>query len=369
MTAPVAFTAVPDWVRALRTYEPGRPLEDVARDLGLPGIEGIAKLASNEAPLGPSPKAVAAMRAAAARMHLYPDGYAHALRARLADRLGVGPDHLLFGNGSNELIELLFHALAAPGAEVVASECAFLVYKLVAAAFQIRFIEAPMRDLTHDLEAMAAAITPDTRLVFVANPNNPTGTRVANADLDRFIEGLPEHVVVAVDEAYAELLDPEDQPDTLRHVRAGRPVVVLRTFSKTYGLAGLRLGYAIARPAGIQLLERFRQPFNVNAMAQAAAVAALEDEAFLEETRRTVREGRAWMERALHEAGFETVPSEANFLLVKTGAGRETFQALMRERIIVRPLDAYGLPDHIRVTIGRPEENRRFVEALAGLRV
>ncbi len=352
------------WVRALGTYQPGRPIEEVARELGLGDPEGIIKLASNENALGPSPLAVAAMRAAAGGMHLYPDADNFYLRQALAAKLQVPDDYLIMGHGSNEILALLGHVYLEKGTSLVASAQAFIVYKLVAALYEADIIEVPMRGFTHDLDAMLAAIRPDTRLVVVGNPNNPTGTVVDADALNRFIERLPGHVVAVIDEAYFELLPPEQAPDMLPHVRAGKPVYVLRTFSKGYGLAGLRIGYAVAHPAGIQLLHKVRQPFNVNAMAQAAALAALADEAHLDATRRMVAAGLRQIEEGLDRRGIAYVPSSANFILVNVGKGREVFQALQRQRVIVRPVDAYGLGEYVRVTIGTHEENERFLAAL-----
>lgn len=354
-------------VAALGSYEPGRPIETVARDLGFNDPSRIVKLASNENALGPSPLAVAAMRAEAPRMHLYPDGGACALRAALAAHLRVGEDMLLPGCGSNELIELLGHVFLGPGTGIVMAECAFVVYRLVAAAFGAGIVDVPMRDHTHDLPAMLRAIRPETRLVFIANPNNPTSTRVSPAELDAFVRAAPPHVIVCVDEAYVELLPPGEQPDTLGYVRDGRRVVVLRTFSKTYGLAGLRLGYAVAPAPCIDLLNRVRQPFNVSAMAQAAAVAALADTEHVARTRRLVADGLAHLQAAFGELGLAYVPACANFVLVDVGAGRDVFEALLRRGVIVRPMDAYGLPRHVRVTVGTAAENARFLEALRGV--
>jgi histidinol-phosphate aminotransferase len=351
------------WVSQLSVYEPGRPIEDVAREMGL-DPDGIVKLASNENALGPSPKAVRAMKQAAASMHLYPDGGAYHLRQALSARLEVSPDMIVPGNGSNELIELLGHAFLGPETEIVMAECAFVVYRLVASLFNATTVVVPMRELTHDLDAMAAAITPQTRLVFVGNPNNPTGTMVHQAEIDRFMERVPPTAIVCFDEAYIELLAPERRPDTLRYVREGRPVAVLRTFSKTYGLAGLRLGYAVATPACARLLNRVRQPFNVNAMALAAAVAALDDEAYVRKTRRLVASGLDTFEKAFVRMGLPFVPSVANFILVQVGEGRKVFAAMQREGVIVRPMDVYGLPGHVRVTVGTQDENERCVAAL-----
>ena len=351
-------------VEALGVYEPGRPIEDVARELGFEDPASIRKLASNENALGPSPLAIEAMRRDAGQMHRYPDGGTYALREALAEKLDLGADCILPGNGSNELIELLGHVFLGPDANLVMAEHAFVVYRLVAAACGASVTAVPMRALTHDLEAMRAAVGPDTKLLFVANPNNPTGTCVEPDAIERLMDGVPETTVVCFDEAYVELLPPDRQPDTLRYVREGRAAVVLRTFSKTYGLAGLRIGYAAASPACIALLNRVRQPFNVNAMAQLAACAALKDEAHVEATRRLVREGIAMLEDALAAAGIGFVPACVNFMLVKVGEGRRVFEALMRKGVIVRPMDGYGLPEYVRVTIGTREENEAFLAAL-----
>ena len=351
-------------VDGLTPYETGRPVEDLLREMGWTDAASIVKLASNENALGPSPMAVEAMQRALAQSHRYPDGGAYALKAALSEHLQVAPDAILPCNGSNEAIELLGHAFLGPERGIVMGERAFVVYRLVADLMQAETRMAPMPAFTHDVEALLAAITPKTRLVFIANPNNPTGTQVTEEALVRLVEQVPDHVAVVIDEAYIELLPPDRQPDTLRFVREGRPVFLLRTFSKTYGLAALRLGYVVAPAEGIGLLNRVRQPFHVNAVAQAGAIAALRDEGFVEETRRTVREGLDFLEQAMQEMGLATVPSAVNFLLIETGRGREVFMALQREGVIVRPMNGYGLPDHIRVTVGTPAENRRFVDAL-----
>lgn len=358
------LNAAKPWVTALSTYQPGRPIEEVARELGLGDPATIIKLASNENSLGPSPRAVAAMREQAERMHIYPDGDTFYLRQSLARHLRVPESHLFFGHGSNEILALLGHVYLEKGTSIVASAQAFVVYKLVAALYQAETLEVPMRDFTHDLEAMLAAIRPDTRLVFVANPNNPTGTRVSNAELIRFLNRLPPHVVAVVDEAYVELLPEGQAPAVIPLVLEGRSIFVLRTFSKAYGLAGLRIGFAVAPPAGIALLHKVRQPFNVNAMAQAAALAALEDTEHVERTRRMVADGLAQITAGLRERGLDYVLSEVNFILVKVGKGREISLALQQQRVIARPVDAYALPDYIRVTIGTAEENDRFLRAL-----
>ena len=352
------------WIGRLPIYEPGKPIEEVARELGFASESEIDKLASNENALGPSPRAVEAMAAAAVQMHRYPDGGSYFLRQVLAGKLGVSPDQILPTHGSNEALELLGHVFLGPETGIVMAAQAFVVYRLIAAAARASVVAVPMRDMTHDLDAMLAAIRPETRIVFVSNPNNPTSTIVAPAALDRFMDRVPAHVVVCFDEAYIELLPPDQQPDTLRYVREDRNVYILRTFSKTYGLAGLRLGYAVAPASGIELLQHVRQPFNVNALALAACTAALDDDAFVEKTRILVRDGIRYLEAQCRRLKLDYVPASANFILIKVGKGRPVFEALMGEGVIVRPMDGYGLPDWVRVTVGTTEENRRFVRAL-----
>ncbi len=352
------------WVTGLGVYEPGRPIEEVAREMGFQDASEIIKLASNENALGPSPKAVAAMKKAARQMHLYPDGGAFYLRQALARKLAVSPDQILAGSGSNELLEFLGHVFLDDTTSIVMAERAFVVYKLVADMFRARTIKVPMKDFTHDLDAMLAAITPDTRLVYIGNPNNPTGTMVGQAELDRFMERVPDHVLVVFDEAYVELLPPARQPDCLKYVRAGRKAIVLRTFSKTYGLAGLRIGYGVAPEDCIKLLQRVRQPFNTTAMAQVAAIAALEDDEFVERTRVMTQQGVDYFEAAFRKLKLQFVPTSANFILVKVGPGRKIFEALQRTGVIVRPMDPYGLPEYIRITIGTRAENKRCLTAL-----
>ena len=354
-----------EWISGLRVYEPGKPIEEVARELGFDDVAEIVKVASNENELGPSPRAVEAMRAAAGGMHRYPDGGAFYLKRKLANKLGVEPDHLLFGCGSNELIVFLCHVFLEKGTNLVMGSEAFAVYFLAAALYEGEAVRVPMPGHTHDLEAMLAAITPDTRIVAVCNPNNPTGTMVDPDAVDRFLKRLPGHVVAVFDEAYFELMPDEMKPDLLRHIRAGREnLVVLRTFSKAYGLAGLRIGHAVAHPGLIGLLNKVRQPFNVNAMAQAAAMAALDDARHLARTREMVFQGLEFFARELPGLGIEATPSGANFVLARTGNGREVFRKLQRRKVIVRPMDPYGLPDHIRITIGTPKQNQTTLDAL-----
>jgi len=348
-------------LRDLPVYEPGKPIEETARELGAHPDE-IIKLASNENPLGPSPKALAAVRAALNAAHRYPDGGGFYLREALAKKLGFSREHLILGAGSNEIIEFLGHAFLDRGDEIVTSEHAFIVYKLVAAVFGARTIEVPSPDLRHDLDGIIAAITPKTRLIFIANPNNPTGTLARQEEIDHFMERVPPEIVVVFDEAYFEYLD--NPPDTLRFVRAGRNVATLRTFSKIQGLANLRVGYAIARPELIQVLHKTRQPFIVSGLAQIAALAGLEDDAHRRETKRITDEGRAYFQEELAAMNLQFVPSVANFVLVNVGDGAKTFRALLERRIIVRALKGYNLAAWVRISVGTMEQNQRCIAAL-----
>jgi histidinol-phosphate aminotransferase len=346
-------------LRDLVAYEPGRPIDEVARDLGLQPDQ-VVKLASNENPLGPSPKAVAAMEKVVRKAHLYPDGGGWALRNAIADKFGLGMGNVVLGNGSNEIIEFIGHAFLRPGDSIVVAEHAFVVYKLMATLFGAETIEVPDPGFIHDLEAMAGAIRPDTKEVFIANPNNPTGTLVGQEAIDRFMDRVPPSTIVIFDEAYHEFL--EEPPDTLKFVREGRNVVILRTFSKIQGLAGTRIGYGLAPKELAEVLQKTRQPFNANAVAQAGALAGLMDEDHQERTRSVNREGRAFLEATFREMGLEFVPSHANFVLVKVGDGDALFQAMLKQGVIVRAMRGYKLPGWIRVSVGTMDEIRRFVE-------
>lgn len=357
-----------EWIPKVPVYQPGKPITEVARELGFDDIDEIIKVASNENELGPSPKALEAMVAEAAEMHRYPDGGGFYLKRRLAEKLGVKPENIMLGNGSNELIEFLGHAYLQPGANLVMSEGAFVVYRLVAALFSAETIAAPMKKFGHDLDAMLDAITPETRIVTICNPNNPTGTIITPDEIDAFIEKLPDHVLAVFDEAYFELAPENLQADVLKHIRAGRKnVMVMRTFSKAYGLAGLRIGYGIAHEEVVETLNHVRQPFNANAMAQAAALAALDDDDHIAQTREMVFQGLELFAEKLPTIGkgLEFVPSYANFILVKTGNGAEVFAELQKRKVIVRPMAGYGLPDWVRITIGTPEQNKQVLKALA----
>jgi histidinol-phosphate aminotransferase len=343
-------------------YEPGKPVDDVARELGLDPAS-IIKLASNENPLGPSPRAVEAMREAITKVHFYPDGGGFHLRNAIAQHFGLGRENVVLGNGSNEIIELLFHAFTRPGIhEVVSARNAFAVYALMAQLFGVRVIEVPDLAFTPDLPAMLRAITPQTRLIFLASPNNPTGTRVTNAALDGFLRALPSHVIAVLDEAYYEFLD--DAPDTVARVKAGERVVLMRTFSKIQGLAGLRIGYGLASAEIADLLQRARQPFNANSVAQAGAMAGLADVEHQRRTKQVTDQGRALLEKTFAQMGLMYVPSAANFVLVHVGDGGEVFKRLMKKGIIVRSMVSYRLPEYIRVSVGTPEQNARFIAEL-----
>ena len=343
-------------------YEPGKPIDDVARELGL-DPKSIIKLASNENPLGPSPKAVLAMREALDKLHLYPDGGGFHLREGIAQQFNLKRENVILGNGSNEIIELLYHTFTRPGEhEVVTVRNAFAVYHLMAQLFGVKCVEVPDREYTHDLDAMLAAITPKTRLLFVANPNNPTGTRVSNEELDRFIKALPDHVLLVLDEAYYEFL--ETPPDSIQYVKEEKKVVLMRTFSKIQGLAGIRIGYGLASAEIADLLQRARQPFNTNSIAQAGALAGLKDHDHQRKTKQITDLGRSLFEDAFKKRGLTYVPSVANFILVNVGDANRIFKALLEKGIIVRSMVSYKMPEWIRVSIGTSEQNMAFLKAL-----
>lgn len=344
-------------------YQPGRPIEEVARELGLPASD-IIKLASNENPLGPSPAALAAMQKAITNLHLYPDGNAFHLKQKLAEKLGLNAANLILGNGSNEIIEFVGHALMAPGVDVVVSQYCFAIYPIVARLFGANPIFVPAREYGHDLPAMLAAITPQTKVMFVANPNNPTGTLAPPADVLRLVKEVPEHVLLVMDEAYIEFLDvPVDLLPLLR--RGEKPnLLIMRTFSKIFGLAGLRLGYGIGQPELIAALEKIRQPFNINSIAQAGALAALDDAGHVRQTRLTNTEGLKFLTENLRAMGLELIPSAANFVLVRVGEGQRVFNELQKLGVIVRPLGGYQLPEWIRISVGTDQQNRRCLAAL-----
>ena len=351
-------------VQKLSPYVPGKPVGELAREFGLNPAD-IVKLASNENPLGPSQKAIAAIQAALPEMTRYPDGNGFALKQALSRRLAVNPSMITLGNGSNDILELVTRAFVGPQHEVVFSEHAFAVYPIVTQAVGAQAVVVPAKHWGHDLDAMATAITAKTRLVFVANPNNPTGTWIEKAELERFLARVPEQVIVVLDEAYTEYVETTDVPNGLDYLSQYSNVLVSRTFSKAYGLAALRVGYGICQPAIADAMNRVRQPFNVNTLALAAAVATLEDEAYLVESRRINREGMAQLEAGFIALKLNWIPSRGNFIAVDLDREAATiFNRLLRQGVIVRPVANYGMPNHLRVSIGLPEENQRFLDAL-----
>lgn len=351
---------VKPWIAALAPYQPGKPIEELERELG---VSDVVKLASNENPYGPSPRAIEAVQRVLANMHRYPDGASFALRSKLVDKLGVAPEQLVFGCGADELLELVAKSFLGPGDEAVFAWPSFAMYPIVTKGMGATPVPVPLdAELVHDLDAMAAAVTERTRVVMVCNPNNPTGTSVGAAAFERFATSLPDDVVLLIDEAYVDFACRPDFPDAIEWIRRRPGTVAIRTFSKFAGLAGLRVGYAIADRELAGYLERARHPFNVNLLAEAAAVAAIDDEEHLDRTVRENTAGLAYLRRELGALGIETWPSEANFVLAKPGPG--TYERLLREGVIVRPLAGFGMPDHVRITIGRPDENERLVKAM-----
>jgi histidinol-phosphate aminotransferase len=356
-----------DCVRTLAPYVPGKPIEELQRELGL---SDIIKLASNENPYGASPQALAAMQRAVADTWLYPDGSGHVLKQKLAAKLGVDAAQITLGNGSNDLLVMLAEAFLAPGLEAVYSQYAFAVYPIAVQATGAKGVVTPAlpanspMPLGHDLKAMAHAITPRTRVVFIANPNNPTGTWVPAAELKAFIASVPGHSLVALDEAYFEYTDGLGLQDGIRWLREFPNLVVFRTFSKAYGLAGVRVGYAVSHPSVAAMLNRVRQAFNVSVIGLAGASAALDDTAHLASAVGVAVAERARVTARLEKAGTRVLPSAGNFVMLHAGAGaKDRFDTLLRRGIIVRPVGNYGLPEHLRVTLGTPEQNDRFLNA------
>ncbi len=350
---------VPEWILSLRPYQPGKPVEEVERDYG---ITDSIKIASNENPLGPSPKAVSAITTALPALNLYPDGDAFYLKKRLSEKLGLDRSRLIMGNGSNELIEMIVRTFVRVGEAIVVGAHAFAVYHLVNKAAGGRTITVPHRGFRFDLAAMAEAVTADTRIVFLDNPNNPTGTIYTRDEWEAFLLRVPPEVVIVVDEAYLEFVNDPDYPNSLDYQSDDRLIVTLRTFSKIYGLAGLRIGYGISSPQLIDALNRIRQPFNVNSLAQVGALAALDDETHIRRTQDNNAQGLAYLRAELDRLGLEYTPSWANFLLVKIGAG--VAEQLLPAGIIVRPMEGYGYPGYARVSVGTRHENERFIRVM-----
>jgi histidinol-phosphate aminotransferase len=353
----------PSHIRSIAPYQPGKPISELARELGL-DESSIIKLASNENPLGVSPKAAAAVANSIAALSRYPDGSGYELKQALSSKLGVAPDGIVLGNGSNDVLEMVARAFLSPATNAVYAQHAFAVYPLATQATGARGIEVPAREFGHDLDAMLRRIDRDTRVVFVANPNNPTGTFVAPGAMHAFLRQVPASVVVVVDEAYQEYLPAELQADSIGWLREFPNLVITRTFSKIYGLAGLRLGYALAHASVADLMNRVRQPFNANSIALAAAQAALEDEAFVRCSREVNFAGMAALTAGFKRLELLYISSVGNFVTVQVGDGAEIFRRLLRRGVIVRPISGYGLPAHLRVTIGTEAENARLLQAL-----
>lgn len=347
----------------LRPYVPGTPIEEVQRKFGL---KHVIKLASNENPLGTSPKALEAIRQALPRLNYYPDSECYDLRQALAAHFQVDPEQIVVGNGGDGIITQVCMAYLDQDSEVIVSQSSFPVYDVFTHIMRARLVKTPLRDYRLDLDAMAAAVTGRTKLVFVCNPNNPTGTIVTASEVEAFMSRIPEHVLVLFDEAYCEMVDADDYPDTFRYLRQGREnVMILRTFSKVYGLAGIRLGYAFAMPSVLAPLNRAKESFAVNLLAQAAGVAALEDQEFLRRSVQANSASRRWLYGQFERLGLPYVPSHTNFVLVEVGPQAAAVQqALLRRGVIVRPCGGYDLPDHLRVTAGTPDQDAWFIEAL-----
>ncbi|MBA5866459.1 MAG: histidinol-phosphate transaminase [Nitrospira sp. CR1.3] len=346
-------------IASLTPYVPGKPIEELQRELGL---SRVIKLASNENPIGPSPKALAVLSEGAATLHRYPDGGAFRLREAMADRWKVTPDHIILGNGSDEILGLLARTFLAPGDEAVMADQTFVIYKMEVTAAHGKAVTVPLRQWRHDLPAMAEAITPRTRLLFLCNPNNPTGSMVSSGEVAQLLSRIPEQVIVVFDEAYFEYVRRSDFPEAMAYVKQGRNAIVLRTFSKIYGLAGLRIGYGVTTPEITGLLNRVRPPFNANSIAQRAALAALGDDEHVAKSRAVNQAGMEQLIKGLSAFGFTPIPSEANFLYLDIGRdGRQVFEALLRQGVIIRHIEGRM----VRVTIGQAEENEAFLIALA----
>lgn len=353
----------PDYIRAISPYQPGKPISELAREMGL--IEAcIVKLASNENPLGISPLAKEALARAVAELARYPDGNGFALKSALSERTGAAMNGIVLGNGSNDILELVARTFLTPGAEAVFSQHAFAVYPLATMAVGGKPVTVPAKDFGHDLAAMGAAITDKTGVVFIANPNNPTGTFLPGAQIEAFLQTVPERVLVVLDEAYTEYLPETDRYDAISWLARFPNLLISRTFSKAYGLAGLRVGYGLGHPSVIDLLNRVRQPFNVNSLALAAATAALGDDEFLAKSADLNRRGMVQLTEAFKALSLEWIPSWGNFVTVKVGDGDAVCRKLLAQGVIVRPIGGYGMPQWLRVSVGLPEENARFIAAL-----
>ncbi len=346
----------------IKPYIPGKPIEEVERELG---ITNIIKMASNENPFGPSPRAIEAMKEALPKVSLYPDGNCFYLREALAGKIGVEMDNIIVGNGSDEILKLIAETFLNPGDEVIIARPSFSEYEFVGKIMAANCVFVPLKDFTHDLEAMGEAVTKKTKIIFICNPNNPTGTIVTKEEMEDFLKKLDPRILVVFDEAYYEYVDHEDYPETLEYVGEEQNVITLRTFSKIYGIAGQRIGYGVAKPRVISALNRVREPFNVNMLAQVGALAALKDEDHVKRSLEGNREGKEYLYRWFDERGLFYVPTQSNFIFLQVGVdSQELFQKMLQEGVIVRTGDIFGHPDYIRVTIGTMEENKRFTSTL-----
>lgn len=346
----------------LKPYIPGKPIEEVKRELG---IDNIIKMASNENPLGPSPRALEAITKNLPQIHLYPDANCFELKKRLAEFYSIASDSVLIGNGSDELLKLLAEAFINRDDQVIFAQPTFSEYEFVSLIMGAECIKIPLKNYTLDLEGIFQAITPKTKIIFICNPNNPSGTMVTSIQISTFMEQVPDDIIIVFDEAYSEYVESSDFPDSLDYVRQGRNVIVSRTFSKIYGLAALRAGYALTTAAIAQAIERVREPFNVNTLAQVGALAALDDHEYVLKSKQLNLEGKQYLYAELSRLGLNYVPSEANFILVDCGRScRTVFNDLLQQGIIVRTCDHFGYPDFIRVTIGKPDDNQRFIKSL-----
>lgn len=354
---------VPDHIRKIVPYPPGKPLEELEREYG---IKNAIKLASNENPLGPSPKAVRAIGEVLNKLNRYPDGSSFYLKKKLAEKFNVPFDGIVLGNGSNEIIEMVSRAFLQKDDEIVVPEPSFLMYRIVAQVMGAKTVPVPLVDYCVDLEGMSSAITPRTRVIIVNNPNNPTGTVVSKNEWEKFLGGLPSDVIVVVDEAYIEFMKDGNSFNAIDYILLKGPYIIsLRTFSKAYGLAGLRVGYGFTDPEIADYLNRVRQPFNINMLAQVGALSALDDDEFLQRTKETVWKGLEYLYKEIQEMGLTYLPTHTNFFLIELPvSARKIYQALLRKGVIVRAMDSYGLDRFIRVTVGLPEENERFIRAL-----
>jgi histidinol-phosphate aminotransferase len=351
----------PEYVSAIKPYVPGKPIEELEREMG---IKGSVKLASNENPMGPSSKALKAIEDHLAGINRYPDGGAYYLTQALAKKLGVEESCLILGNGSNELIDIAARTFMQPGDEAVMAWPSFVIYPMVVQAQGCKAIMVPLLDFRHDLAKMARAITDRTKVVFISNPNNPTGTINRKDEFDRFMEDVPDGVLIVVDEAYCEYVTDPEYADSMKHLGAGRDVLVLRTFSKIYGLAGLRVGYGVTKPDIAMEMNKIREPFNTSTIAQVAALAALADEEHVESSKRINSEGKEYLCRELDSLGVSYVPTEANFIFMFLGLpASEAYETLLKKGVIVRPMGE----EAIRVTTGLPEENSKFIEGLKSI--